>query len=185
MIELQEDDVRVVEAMLDFMYRFDYDCSGNALERVSPMLFDVSVYSIADKYDIPALRIRAKEKFAAAVRTCWQMDDFPSVIAEVYGSTPSSNRSLRDTVIDVTQKHIKALMEKGEFVRVLKETSEFAADVTGYMVQKGMGAGDTTARTRYSCPSCRNEWEAVLQPSITQWCVRCGQARSDWSKFRV
>lgn len=41
MIELKEDNFCVVEAMLHFMYRFNYDSSGNNQERVLPMLFNI------------------------------------------------------------------------------------------------------------------------------------------------
>lgn len=123
MIELKEDDFRVVEAMLHFMYRFDYDGSGNDQGRVSPMLFNVQVYGIADKYGILALKSVAKEKFDKAVRTCWDMDDFAHVITEIYSSTPSTDRGLRDTVVDVAHEHIRALLEKDDFRGVLEETA--------------------------------------------------------------
>jgi len=136
-IELKEDDFRVVEAMLHFMYRFDYDGSGNDQGRVSPMLFNVQVYGIADKYGILALKSVAKEKFDKAVRTCWDMDDFAHVITEIYSSTPSTDRGLRDTVVDVAltdrglrdtvvdvaHEHIRALLEKDDFRGVLEETA--------------------------------------------------------------
>lgn len=52
------------------------------------MIFNARVYGIADKYDVPALKSQAKEKFEKVVETCWDMDDFPHAIAEVYSSTP-------------------------------------------------------------------------------------------------
>ena len=66
--------------MLRFMYTFDYDGSGNDHERISPMLFNVEVYSTAEKYDILALELRAKKKFDKSVRTCCDMDDFAHCI---------------------------------------------------------------------------------------------------------
>jgi speckle-type POZ protein len=56
--------------MLHFMYLFDYDASGSDQAPVSPMIFNVKVYSIADKYDVPMLKSQAREKFEKVVKTC-------------------------------------------------------------------------------------------------------------------
>src|SRR5207244_1298904 len=114
-VELIDDNAGVVNAMLLFMYTFEYDGSGNDQGRISPMLFNVRVYSIAEKYGVSALKVRAKEKFELAVSTCWDMDDFPHVIAEIYGSTPSEDRGLRDIVITVAHGHINELLKKDDF----------------------------------------------------------------------
>lgn len=53
--------------MIHFMYGFEYDSSGSDHGRVSPMLFNVNVYQIADKYGVPKLKDRAKEKFKKAL----------------------------------------------------------------------------------------------------------------------
>ncbi|KAH0541720.1 hypothetical protein FGG08_003812 [Glutinoglossum americanum] len=150
-IELKEDDASVVKAMLHFLYRFDYDGSGNDQGRVSPMFFNSRVYSIADKYDVPALRLLAKEKFEEAVGTCWNMDDFVHVIPEVYDSTPPTDRGLRDIVVKVTHEHIKTLLEKKEFQYAIEETVGFAADII-----RLMAGGGNLVRRKYECPNCNN-----------------------------
>lgn len=122
--------------MLRFMYTFDYDGSGNDHERVSPMIFNAEVYSIADKYGVEALKTRAKEKFDKAVWTCWDMDDFPRAITEVYSSTPSTDRGLRDAVVEITFQNINTLLKKPDFQDVLEDTVGFAADVTKIMAQR-------------------------------------------------
>ncbi|KGO37196.1 Uncharacterized protein PEX1_065780 [Penicillium expansum] len=83
-IQLNDDDPRAIEAMIHFMYGIDYDSSGNELGRISPMIFNVRLYQVADKYFVPRLKQRAKEKFGQIARTCWEMDDFPVAIAEAY-----------------------------------------------------------------------------------------------------
>ena len=93
-IPLNDDDVSAVEAMLRFLYSFDYDAGGSAADVASPMVFNVKVYSIADKYDIPALKSVASQKFKELVKTCWNMDDFPHAVAEVYGSTPQNDQEI-------------------------------------------------------------------------------------------
>lgn len=134
MIELKEDDVQVVEAMLHFLYRCDYDSSGNDQRPVSPMLFNIKVYTAADKYDIPPLKSCARKKFDKVVDTCWDMDDFAHAITLIYSSTPPTDRGLRDIVVDVAHEHLKELLKKDKFFRVLEETPGFAADIIHLMV---------------------------------------------------
>jgi len=135
MIVLMEDDVYAVEAMLKFMYTFDYDDSGKHQERTSFMIFNAEVYSIADKYSILALKARAKKKFDKAVHNCRDMEDLIHAILEVYSSTPSADRGLRDTVVKVVHENISTLLEKDDFRGVLQDTVGFAADVIHRMAQ--------------------------------------------------
>jgi speckle-type POZ protein len=180
-IELKEDDARVVEAMLHFFYRFDYDSSGDGSRGwASPMLFNSRVYGIAEKYDIPALKFLAGEKVGKAVRTCWDMDDFTHVITDIYNSTPPTDRGLRDIVVEVAHSHIDTLLEKEEFRCALEETPGFAADITRQMAEKG---GITVKE--YSCPECGKQWKAVLTDGTSSYCIHCGESRSDWSNYVV
>ena len=166
--------------MLRFMYTFDYDGSGNDHERISPMLFNVEVYSTAEKYDILALKLRAKDKFDKAVRTCWDMDDFAHCITDLYSSIPSTDRALRDTVVEVAHEHIEALLEKDGFRSVLEETAGFAADVTQLMAQS-----DNSSPKEYNCPNCGNLWKAVLPSESTYYCIHCGHGGTHWDNYVV
>lgn len=160
------------------MYRFDYDASGNDQARVSPMIFNVKVYAIAEKYNVSALKSQAKDKFEKAVETCWDMDDFPHAIAYVYASTP--DRGLRDLVVGIVCKYIKALLEKQDFQNVLKETTGFAADVTQLLTQKIFSAPrNDSALKKYECLRCGSVWEAVLSSGPKYHCMYCGSLRSD------
>lgn len=144
-------DPGAVEAMIRFMYKNEYDSSGNNDGQLSPIPFDVMVYQVADKYGVGALKKLSKEKFDHATSICWGMDDFPHVITHVYSS--SESEGLRDTIARISHKHIDKLIMKNKFFRVLQETSGFAADVVQLMI-KGT---DSHAQTR--CPNCRATWE--------------------------
>ena len=180
MIELKEDEASVVEAMLNFMYNFNYDASGSDQAPVSPMTFSARVYSIADKYHVPALKSQAKQKFEKAVKTCWNMDDFPNAIIEVYNSTPATDRGLRDLVVGIAYMHINTLLKKQDFRNVLEETVGFAADVTEFMAVEG-----DSAPKEYKCPSCSKHWIAVLSGGNSYYCTRCGHNRSNWENYVV
>lgn len=97
------------------------------------------------------------------------MNDFAHCITKVYGSTPSTDRALRNTVVEVAHQHIGALLEKDSFRSVLEETAGFAADVTQLIAQS-----DNSSPKEYNCPSCRNLWKVVLLSESTYYCIHCG-----------
>ena len=162
--------------MLNFMYLFDYDAGGSDQARTSPMIFNVKVYSIADKYDVVALKSQAKEKFEKTAKSCWNMDDFPPAISEVYSSTPATDRGLRDLVVEIVCTHIDALLVRQDFRNVLEETVGFAADVTQRIA---------STFKEYKCPNCTNQWKAVLSGGSTYYCVRCSSSRANWDQYIV
>ncbi len=142
------------------------------------MLFNVEVYGTAEKYDILALKLRAKDKFDKAVRTCWDMDDFAHCITDLYSSIPSTDRGLRDTVVEVAHEHISALLEKDDFRGVLEETAGFTADVLQLMAQS-----DNWSPKEDNCPSCGNLWKAVLPSASKYYCIRCGHGGTHWDNY--
>ncbi|KAL1966560.1 hypothetical protein VTN77DRAFT_4482 [Rasamsonia byssochlamydoides] len=140
-IKLQDDDPRAVEAMLHFLYGFEYDHYDNydsekyaGCVSFSPMLFHVKVYQVADKYGVAALKRRAREEFAAAVQTGWETkketEDFAQAIIDAYAVTAANNdRGLRDPIVEVAHKHIDELLKKDGFVHALEEAVGFATDL--------------------------------------------------------
>ncbi|KAL4969780.1 BTB/POZ domain-containing protein [Aspergillus stella-maris] len=111
-VKLEGDDSRFVQTMIDFMYGFAYDTTkyGN----MSPMMFHVAAYPIADKYDVTKMEEHIKEKFERLVGIYWDMDDLSFAIEEVYHVLPSCERGLRDPL-----------------------TPEFAADVAKKLFYEG------------------------------------------------
>lgn len=173
------DDPGTIEAMIHFMYGFDYDSSRGG---VSPMLFNARVYKIAEKYRIPQLKERAKAKFEDTVRTCWDMDDFPLVVREIYTGTISTDRGLRNVVAETANNHIKSLLRKDDVLSVLEECGGFSADVLQLLAR---GSGPTST-TKYNCPSCGNRWEGgLLEKNRSYYCLNCGSSRSNWSQYAV
>jgi speckle-type POZ protein len=167
--------------MLNFMYRFDYDAGSSDHASASPMIFHVKVYSIADKYDVPMLKSQAREKFEKVAETCWNMDDFPHALTEIYSSTPRTDRGLRDLAVEIVCRQIKTLLEKQDFQTVLDETLGLAADVSRYMAN---GKALTQCRC-YQCPACGNRWEAVLSPRTTYHCIHCGSSYPSWEELAM
>lgn len=169
-VELTGDDPSVVDAMLQFMYTFEYDWRSNDQEQVSPMLFDVRVYGIAEKYGVSALKVRAKEKFEAVVKKWWHLDDFSHSVVEIYRSTPSTDRGLRDIAVSVACEHISELLKNSSFNDALEEIADFAADITQLLANSAKK--EQSDVKRYKCPYCDEEWETALIPRCN--CVLIG-----------
>jgi hypothetical protein len=143
--------------MMRFLYGFEYDYDydetnaggggGAAVCTATtttcfvspPMLFHLKLYRIAEKYGIPALKTRAKEKFAAAVQKssssgCWnEIDQFTQVVVEVYSNTGPDDHDLRDPILAVVGKHLDILLSKEGFIRLLEgEEGEAKAKAPGF-----------------------------------------------------
>lgn len=176
-MRLDEDEPRSVEAMIHFMYGFSYDSSGSDRGRVSPMLFNVKVYQVGDKYSIPRLKEEAREKFTAAIKTCWEMDDFPVAITEAYSTTSRGDRGLRDPLVQISLEHLDVLLKNEEFKHVLRNILEFAAD----LVQQ---RSYPPSMKSYRCPSCSIEWSMGDRTGYA-YCPGCGNNRNDWRKYAL
>lgn len=174
-IDIKDFDASVVEAMLRFMYSFDY----SNIYGTSTMVFDAQMYQIADKYDTPALKAQSKNKFTVAVATGWSMDDFPLAITVVYESTPPEDRGLRDLVVQTARENIDKLLEHDGFCKLIRETPDFAADLIPVLRVKPSGYIH-----RYECPSCANKFRGEFSGG-SYYCPRCSRQRSDWNSCRV
>ncbi|KAF4452563.1 Protein roadkill [Fusarium austroafricanum] len=170
-IDIADFDPTVVEAMLRFMYQFEYT-NGSG---VSEMVFDAQVYQIADKYGVSALKEFAKLKFGDAIEAGWKMDDFPVAINVVYTTTPSDDRGLRDLTVETSHKNLDILTRRDCFCQILRETPDFAADLVPFIC--GRSAADMKS---YKCPSCNQIFNFDDPGSSTRYCPRCQYGCSSW-----
>ncbi|SMR49062.1 unnamed protein product [Zymoseptoria tritici ST99CH_1A5] len=131
------DDPAMVKILVDYFYLQDYEfeepCmpsrkkikltinSGNGHVLSKPqvkrtasddMIGHARVFAIALKYGVPALKRAAVDKFQNTIKTQWSHNDFPSVIEEVYSSTPDEVRELREVVARTILKNPKSLQSK-------------------------------------------------------------------------
>jgi len=174
-IDIKDFDASVVEAMLRFMYSFDY----SNIYGTSTMVFDAQMYQIADKYDIPALKAESKNKFNVAVTTGWSMDDFPLAITVVYESTPPEDRGLRDLVVETARKSIDKLLGSDGFCELIRKTPDFAADLIPFLCVK-----PSESLHSYECPSCDHKFRGEFS-GRNYYCPCCSRQRSDWNSHRI
>ncbi|KAI1017750.1 hypothetical protein LB504_004001 [Fusarium proliferatum] len=165
----------VVDALLRFMYSYEYDNDQDTPR----MLFDVRVYQIADKYGITALKDEVKKPFEAAVNREWITDDFPIAANLVYVTTPSQDRGLRDIIVEVMRKNIEHLAGVNKFDELLRTTPDLAVDLVTCL------SGRTALpETQYQCPDCGAQFWVNDDPE--DWsCPCCTWKTSDWSGFKI
>ncbi|EGP89005.1 uncharacterized protein MYCGRDRAFT_17373, partial [Zymoseptoria tritici IPO323] len=110
------DDPAMVKILVDYFYLQDYEfeepCMPMKRTASDDMIGHARVFAIALKYGVPALKRAAVDKFQNTIKTQWSHNDFPSVIEEVYSSTPDEVRELREVVARTILKNPKSLQSK-------------------------------------------------------------------------
>lgn len=86
------------------------DDESNEQDTLSPpteshLLLHTRVYALAEKYDIPSLKLVAQQKFEAAMACYYDAPEFAEAVEEVYCSTIDSDRGLRDVCLQAFATH--------------------------------------------------------------------------------
>jgi hypothetical protein len=176
-----EDHPTIVNAVLRYLYVFDYSDDGD--RDLPQMVFNVKVYALADKYDIPKLKPLAIEKFEKVAKANWNTTDFALSISAIYESTPSSDRGLRDPAVKLAARHSnKLLMENKVFEEMMAEVAEFGKDLACEL-SKQLKARPVVKR--YICPACTGIWQITeeLRSGRLFYCCHCGHSSTKWSKL--
>ncbi|OJJ35968.1 hypothetical protein ASPWEDRAFT_28560 [Aspergillus wentii DTO 134E9] len=160
-IVLHDDNPDVVKAMILFMYGFDYAqrCKSDSA------LFHASIYCVADKYLLTALKSTAKAKYDAAVERSLLEKTLLHLIPELYNDFPCLDNALRKTVIDICSKYSSYCNEQQEFETVLEQVPEFAIDFALALARK-----DTKKWTLICCCSCYGNF---LAENYQLRCPKC------------
>lgn len=108
------------------MLRFLYTCSYPGCDKgSSDAVVNVLVYSAADYYGIKSLKTLAKDKFqkAMTLKAAFDADSFSGVITQIYSTTPSSDRGLRDCAKVLMRAHKNSLRTNQAFRGLLRAGS--------------------------------------------------------------
>ncbi|KAK4107255.1 hypothetical protein N656DRAFT_785464 [Canariomyces notabilis] len=154
-IDLPDDDPRLVQIMVHYLYHFDYDVKpqyegmgfdGSVTNRdetdANEPMRDVvvthaKVYALAEKYLIRGLKAVALRRFKASAAHSWLgINDFLQAVHEVYTSTIEDDRGLRDIVVETLYKHSEWL-DREEMRDVLRAFGALTYDLVIYMRQHG------------------------------------------------
>ncbi|KAN0071715.1 BTB/POZ fold [Elaphomyces granulatus] len=166
-ITLDDDDPEAVKRMISFFYTHDYDheitipsytdasilgaakIGSASTEKSTLSCCGVREYAIAEKYDIKELKAFAQSRFSTWVKSNWNHPEIYSVVNEVYNSTPSNDRGLRDLVKSTVKKNATSALHKDNFREML----------TADMGELGVAALSAVLKRLASynfCPYCSN-----------------------------
>ncbi|KAF5561715.1 kelch repeat BTB domain-containing protein [Fusarium napiforme] len=100
----------------------------------SQLCLQAKVYALGEKYGMQGLKNVARGAFESEIQSGnVGVDDFAEAVEEVYTSTVSEDRGLRDVLVRMIEQDI-LLLEHG-VVREVMRTTNFALDVLLYMSQ--------------------------------------------------
>jgi hypothetical protein len=102
------------------------EAANRPLERLT---ICTRIFVMAEKYDIPALKILAKTKFEAAVSSDWNTFALSDSLRLMYDELPDSDRLLKDIAVEAAASHVKELVDRGDFVALCKGNGDIAFDV--------------------------------------------------------
>lgn len=119
----------------DCEYEDDEADEYESTEDESHLLLHTRVYALAEKYDIPNLKVLAKRKFEMAMACYYDAPEFADAIEEVYCSTVDTDRGLRSIVLKAFQMHPR-LATTPDVYDVIKETPSLAFEL--YKIERGI-----------------------------------------------
>jgi hypothetical protein len=100
----------------------------------SQLSLHAKVYALGEKYSIEGLKKEAQKKFESEIVSGnVVVDDFAEAVEEVYTSTVSEDRGLRDVVVRMIEQDILLLDQV--VVREVMRATDFGLDVLLYMSQ--------------------------------------------------
>ncbi|KAL8933007.1 MAG: hypothetical protein Q9216_006564 [Gyalolechia sp. 2 TL-2023] len=170
-INLPDENSCHVEQMLRFLYRQTY--TGGEQDKLRDLYHHASLYGLGDKYGIPPLCKYAATRFHDAIQSTSDATAILNCVRAVYGSTPDSNRVLRDRVIsEITQRSSAVATNESSnklLLRLIQDVDQFREDLVQALlsrcatppdqdkVEKGVQTTDSEAARSTQFPDGGNQ----------------------------
>jgi hypothetical protein len=180
MINLEEEDPEIFERVVKFMYTSDYnDSPGSETTTITrtastksgttsqALIVNTKVYVSADKWDIPALKKLAANKFEDALPKEGKSSTFAMSLRLMFEETPESDRLLKDIALKFAGKHCKELISMTEFAAMCKKNGEIAVEVL-----TAAAIPPPSVSLPDKCPGCR-QTGGIRSNSRNNWSL-CG-----------
>lgn len=99
------------------------------------LFLHLRLYVMADKYDVPALKLLARERFYRSAELSWEVaDEFPAVVDELYSDTIETHSAMRDIVCRLVGNQVGKVRTRERMEWVMKKHGEFAVGVMNYYI---------------------------------------------------
>ncbi|CAG5181638.1 uncharacterized protein ALTATR162_LOCUS9784 [Alternaria atra] len=99
-----------LKRIVSFLYNANYNDDLPDRADISPLQLHAQMFSLADQYDISNLDTLAAEKYLSKCTLSWAPLEFLTSIPNIYTTTPSSVRRLRDIACMIIQKHLPKML---------------------------------------------------------------------------
>ena len=161
-ITLEEDDPDIVDRMIEFLYRLDYDDQPSS----ECLTINALVYAMAEKYAILSLKELAKKKMGEAMKKRdWGLETLVAALSVVWSTTPQSDRGLRDQLTPLIQEFKSNLAAGNVFFEAIRNNGDLAVDIVRALISKpGEASGE-----QFYCNFCEDR---VLTDVC---CADCGR----------
>ncbi|KAE8131606.1 hypothetical protein BDV38DRAFT_288550 [Aspergillus pseudotamarii] len=134
----------VVEKMLDYLYRGDYDDYKLATEAngylgqssAPPRYVNAIMHVTAHEYDIGGLKDLAEKRLLSNLTHDWNDVDFIRLIKYVYAPQTPNNSTLQSIVAQFAARHVSTLREFTSFHEVLKRSHYFMYIFSDEMMER-------------------------------------------------
>jgi hypothetical protein len=93
------------------------------------LVFNTEIYIAVEKFDIPALKELATQKYESRVSVHWNSPEYSEAAELLWENTVDNDRLLRNVVIEVSNEHIDDLLDCGEFVKLMGSQGSFCLEV--------------------------------------------------------
>lgn len=180
-IDLPDDRADAANALLWYAYTANYDdtkeCSvsdGQLIPR--PMLFNVLVHTVGDKYGMRNLCQLAEAKFEKHATTGWRSDGFADAIIEMSLTSPDPKRVLLKIAAEIAITHAADLFtgEETRFEETVRNVAPFAFKVTSILLESRQSNLLATER-RLRCVIFARSFIIDTNPGTTSIsCWYCG-----------
>ncbi|KAF8251767.1 hypothetical protein K440DRAFT_43594 [Wilcoxina mikolae CBS 423.85] len=159
-VTLQEHSPYAVWRFLTYCYTGNYsaesDCPviPSAEDDGHTHLVHPRVYALADMLGVESLKTLAVKQLQKQLEGQQiKAEAYPSIIMEIYSTTSTQNKDIRDAIIQATKVHVKALEKDEDFKVVISEYPDFAIGLMAFW--------DACSR----CTRCKR--------SCRYWCNYC------------
>lgn len=99
------------------------------------LFLHLRLYIMADKYDVPALKLLARERFYRSAEQTWEVaEEFPAVVDELYSNTNKTEFAMREIVCRLVGNRVLEGRTRERMDWVMKKHGEFAVGVMNYYI---------------------------------------------------
>ncbi|THY73878.1 hypothetical protein D6C86_04965 [Aureobasidium pullulans] len=170
-----DDDPKAIHAMIRHLYDLPYDQASVLFANSASvdLMFHINVFEVADKYDVPSLRVLAVGRFAWLMESIWssKKEKVCEAIQRLCAPNAVSfaDRSLQASAATFCSAHILDLIKIDSFVKMLEEGEPFAGRLLTAVLR---GKSESVIQTK-KCDKCATVSDSTIQANLVQKCISC------------